>query len=199
MVKKILSLLSVAGVLFLFSCGGSGSKSADKSADSTAKVAALNINEADWVVTDLGKTSEMIPVSVKLPKDVKLEKNGNGGVDIRLNDWYMITVSANISSDLKSAIDGDKSITVNHQSYQDGKLIIDEPCGFVYTRTMKPESNGTKYEPESNFAFYAEKDGAIFTFLSTRPMDNFTVQGSAYTEDIAQKIYKIIKASAKIN
>lgn len=203
MIKKITCVLWVLGALFLTSCGDSNGKTSDKTTESKAsttgdsQIPTMKINEADWVETDLSSISNLTPVTVKLPKDAKMEKNGNGGVDVHLNNWYTITVYNDASSNVKSAIAGTKSITVNDQSYQDGKLLIDEPNGFVYTYTLKTEKNGNTYQPESHFVFYLEKGGAIYSFQSMRPLDNFDVAGSAYTEDIAKQVYNIIKNSAK--
>ncbi len=159
----------------------------------------MTINESDWVAKDLSTVSNLTPVTVKLPKDAKMEKNGNGGVDIHVSDWYDITVSNNASSSVADAMKDDKTITVDHQGHQDGKVVIDEPNGFVYTYTLKTEENGTKYQPESHFVYYVEKDGAIYSFESVRPQSNFFVPGSAYTLDLAKQVYNIIKSSAKAN
>lgn len=203
MFKKIILVFAVAGTLFFISCGESNNKTDGKknetatSSTRDSQAPTMKISEADWAEADLSSISTLIPVTVKLPKDAKMEKNGNGGVDIHISDWYLITVSNIMASDIKSAITDTKSATVNHQGHQDGKIVLEESNGFVYTYTMKTEQNGTKYQPESHFVYFIEKDGAIYSFESSRPLDNYAVAGSAYTEDIAKQIYNIIKSSAK--
>lgn len=125
-----------------------------------------------------------------------MEKNGNGGVDIKLNDWYTIIVWNNASSSVKESIEGDKSISANHSSYKDAKFLVDEDNGFVYTNQMKDEANGNSYKPESHFYFYTEKDGMITSFHDDF---NMTAGAAAYTPELAQKVYNIIKSSAKTN
>jgi len=206
--KSILSGFAIVLVLSLTSCGSSSTKGNANSTDSTktatpaapaAAAPTMTVNEADWVEQDMSTISPLEPVTLKLPKGVKMEKNGNGGVDIHISDFYMITVGTNASSSIKEAMDGDKSLGVNNTtSYQNGKLVLDEPTGFIATYQMKDEANGTKYQPETHFAFYLIKDGAIYTIMDQRPLDNFSVAGSAYSEDIAKKVYAIVKASAKV-
>ncbi len=207
--KSILSGFAIVLVLSLTSCGGSSTKGNASTTDSTkvatpaaapaAAAPTMTVNEADWVEQDMSTISPLEPVTLKLPKGVKMEKNGNGGVDIHISDFYMITVGTNASSSIKEAMDGDKSLGVNNTtSYQNGKLVLDEPNGFIATYQMKDEANGTKYQPETHFAYYLIKDGAIYTIMDQRPLDNFSVAGSAYSEDIAKKVYAIVKASAKV-
>lgn len=50
------------------------------------------VNEVDWVEKDFSQILLMICVMVKVLKDVILEKNGNGGVDIKMGDYYVIFV-----------------------------------------------------------------------------------------------------------
>jgi hypothetical protein len=186
-----------------FTFAGCKSKSGDNAGGGggetspAPKAPTMTVNEADWVVTDLKATSPMINLSMKVPKDAKLEKNGNGGVDVILNDFYMLTVSNLAVSNVAEAIKSDKSLTVESTSYVNPKVLTEEPNGFVYTIQMKPEENGTKYEPEAHFAFYVEKDGAIYSIQDQRK--SFTAPGSAYSDAIATKIYAIVKGSAKPN
>lgn len=201
--KKISYFTVLAGSILFASCGAPSEKKENTTTVEeavTTPTPTLTINEADWVEQNLSPVSSFINISVKLPKDAKLEKNGNGGVDVRLNDFYMLTVSSIAVSSIKDAMDSDKSLTINNaSSYINGKVLLEEPNGFVYSMQMKDEENGIKYEPEAHFAYYVEKDGAIYSILDQRPLDNFSVKGSAYSEDIAKKIYALIKSSAKAN
>jgi len=198
----------IAGAIIFASCSPSAEKkeagatveSAAVTTTPAAPVPTLIISEADWVEKNLSTISPQANISLKLPKDAKMEKNGNGGVDIHINDFYMITVGNIAVSKINEAKDGDKSLTVNNaNSYINGKVLVDEPSGFVYSIQMKDEENGTKYQPETHFAFYLDKEGAIYSIKDERPLDNFSVAGSAYNEDIAKKIYAIVKSSAKAN
>lgn len=196
--------IAVSCAAILASCGSPSENKETpvivESSIAAAPAPTLVINEAEWVEQNLNTISSFINVSLKLPKDAKMEKNGNGGVDIRINEFYMITVGNIAVSSIKEAIDSDKSLTINNtSSYINGKVVLEEANGFEYSMQMKDEENGTKYEPETHFAYYVEKEGAIFSIKDQRPMDNFFVTGAAYNEDIANKMYAIIKSSAKAN
>jgi hypothetical protein len=184
--------------------GADGDKAdkADKVADKATEPAApsIKINEADWVVKDLHQVAPLINVSMKVPKDAKLEKNGNGGVDIKVADAYMLTVGAIAVSSIDEAKQSDKSLTVaNASSYINGKVLTEEPSGFVYTMQMKTEENGHTYQPEAHFAYYLNKDGAIYSILDQRPLDAFSAPGSTYSEALAKQVYGLVKGSAKVN
>ncbi len=174
--------------------GGTAAK-----AEPAVKAPATVINEADWELKDLHSIAPLINVSMKVPKTAKLEKNGNGGVDITISPTYMLTVSSQAVSNIKEAMDSEKSYTVGNSSYINGKVLSEEPNGFVYTYQMKTEENGNTYQPEAHFAYYLEKDGAIYAVTDPRSLDAFSAPGSAWTEDNAKKVYAIVKASAKIN
>ncbi|HPH65512.1 MAG TPA: hypothetical protein PLF40_07200 [Kofleriaceae bacterium] len=174
--------------------GGTAAK-----AEPAVKAPATVINEADWELKDLHSIAPLINVSMKVPKTAKLEKNGNGGVDITISPTYMLTVSSQAVSNIKEAMDSEKSYTVGNSSYINGKVLSEEPNGFVYTYQMKTEENGNTYQPEAHFAYYLEKDGAIYAVTDPRSLDAFSTPGSAWTEDNAKKVYAIVKASAKIN
>jgi hypothetical protein len=204
--KNVINALTIVSMLFMASCGSSdnGGKTdsgdSKSSSSSSANVPTMKIDEGTWVMTDLKPIASLAPVSMKLPKDAKMEKNGNGGVDVHLSDWYDITISNNASSSVAEAMKDDKSLSINKaESYINGKLLVDEPNGFVCTYQMKDEANGTKYQPEAHFFFYLEKDGAIYSIHDGRPLSNYSVAGSAYSEAIAKQIYNLIKGSAKIN
>ena len=186
-------------------CGKKSNDSAGAGADpktvepAAPKAAGITVNEADWVVKNLHDTAPLINVSMKVPKAAKLEKNGNGGVDITIADNYMITVGAIAVSSIDEAKKGDKSLTVESTSKQGGKILSEDPNGFVYTEQMKTEENGHTYEPESHFAFYLNKDGAIYSILDARTMSGFNAPGSTYSEALAKQVYGIVKGSAKVN
>ncbi|MDQ3368527.1 MAG: hypothetical protein M3680_24125 [Myxococcota bacterium] len=172
--------------------GGGGSAS-------SAKVPTMTVTAADWVEQDLKTVSPLVNLTMKVPKDAKLEKNGNGGVDVLVNDFYMLTVSNLAVSNVAEAIQSDKSLTIENSSYMNGKVVSEEPNGFIYTYQMKDEANGTKYQPETHFAYYVEKDGAIYSIQDQKPMKAFSTPGSAYTEATAKSVYEIVKSSAKAN
>ncbi|HXC06448.1 MAG TPA: hypothetical protein VNZ86_16935, partial [Bacteroidia bacterium] len=109
----------------------------------------------------------------------------------------LFTVSTLAVSSLKEAMESDKSLTVNNKSYKNGKIISEDPNGFVYSVQMNDEANGTKYEPEAHFVYYVEKEGAFYSIQDMRPLDNFGLAGSAYPEDIAKQLYALVKTSAK--
>ena len=164
------------------------------------KAPAMVINEADWEIKDLHTVSHLINISMKVPKGAKLEKNGNGGVDITISPTYMLTVSNMAVSNVKEGLDGTKSLTIgNTSSYINGKVISEEANGFVYSMQMKTEENGNTYQPEAHFAYYVEKDGAIYAVTDPRPLDAFMAPGSTWSEEPAKKVYEIVKSSAKVN
>lgn len=199
----------IAVLLLALSVPACGKKAADSTGSGAAdpktvepaapKAAGITVNEADWVVKNLHDTAPLINVTMKVPKDAKLEKNGNGGVDITLNENYMITVGAIAVSNIDEAKKGDKSMTTESTSMQGGKIVSEEPNGFVYTEQMKTEDNGHTYEPESHFAFYLDKDSAVYSILDARTMAGFSAPGSIYTEALAKQVYGIVKGSAKVN
>ena len=190
--------------LSLTACGKKGADgdkpaaTADKATEAAAP--SIKINEADWVVKDLHDTAPLIHVSMKVPKDAKLEKNGNGGVDVKIADTYMLTVSAIAVSSIDEGKQSDKSLTVgNASSYINGKVLSEDPNGFVYTMQMKTEENGHTYQPEAHFAYYLNKDGAIYSILDARPLEAFSTPGSTYSEALAKQVYGLVKGSAKAN
>ena len=193
--KNILCVLAIVGALMLNACGGSKDKkegAAETPAAPVEKVPTMTINEADWEVKDLSPTSSIIPVSLKIPKDAKLEKNGNGGVDVTISDFYVLTVYQIAVTSIKEAMEGDKSLTVNNTtSYKDGKVVIDDPDGFVYTYQMKDEANGIKYKPQSHFYYYFSSGpgGTIFSIHDDKPMSGPSAPDQAYTLEIAKQIY----------
>ncbi|MEZ4453733.1 MAG: hypothetical protein R3B09_30035 [Nannocystaceae bacterium] len=198
--------------LALSACGGSTPAAGDKAAPAkgdggeagkeeapAVEVPKLTINEADWVEKDLKEFSPMINVTVKAPKDASFEKNGNGGVDIKIAPFYMITVGAIAVGSIKEGVEWGEASGPKDSSFKDGKKLIDEENGFVFTYQMNDEANGTKYAPESHFYFFVEKDGAVYSFNDTKPMDAFSTPPQAYTEELARQVYGIVKGSAKVN
>lgn len=180
--------------------GGAASAKSGEPAVAAKAAKTITINEADWVEKNLKEVSPMINITMKVPKDAKLEKNGNGGVDVGINDVYMLTVSQLAVSNVKEAMDGDKSLSIGHSSYINGKVLTEEPTGMVYTMQMKDEENGTKYQPEFHFAHYLDKEGAIYSIQDSKPLSApFDTVGSTYSEALAKQVYGIVKASAKAN
>ena len=169
----------------------------EAAAGKEAKTPIYVVNEADWVETDLSATSSLTPIIVKLPKDAVLEKNGNGGVDVKIAEDYVISVYAQAVSSMEELIKGNKELTVGRTAqYVDIKTVKDEPTGFVFTYTMKPEANGATYNPESHFFYALKTDGGAFFSLSDSA--SMTMGDKVYTEEAAQKVYDIIKSSAKV-
>jgi len=190
--------------LSLTACGKKGADgdkpgaTADKATEAAAP--GIKINEADWVVKNLHDTAPLINISMKVPKDAKLEKNGNGGVDVKVADAYMLTVSAIAVSSIDEGKQSDKSLTIsNASSYINGKVLSEDPNGFVYTMQMKTEENGHTYQPEAHFAYYLNKDGAIYSILDQRPLEAFSAPGGTYSEALAKQVYGLVKGSAKAN
>lgn len=182
-----------------------GAEAGDKAGEAEAEapkveVPTLTINEADWVEKDLKEVSPMINVTIKAPKDATFEKNGNGGVDIKLAPFYMITVGNLAVGSLKEAVEWGDASSIGDSSYKDGKKIIDEENGFVFTYQMNDEDNGHTYAPESHFYFFIEKDGAVYSVNDTKPLDAMmSTPNEAYTEDIAKQVYGLVKGSATAN
>ena len=106
-------------------------------------------------------------------------------------------MSALAVSNVKEGLDWRKGLTIEHSGYQDGKVLSEEPNGIITTQTMKTEQNGHKYEPEVHWAYFVEKDGAIWSITDERSMDGFDTPGSAWSEALAKQVYGIVKGSAK--
>ncbi len=193
-----LTYFALATVLTCISCS-SGSAENNNEAVEAKPFDAYKINEADWVETDLGQVSSLTPVTVKVPKDAVLEKNGNGGVDIKMGDYYVITVGQPAVSSKEEAIENAKSLSVNSKTYyEDGKIIMEEPNGYVCSFKPKDEAN-FKYEPEAHFFYVIETEGgAHFTFEDNQAFGT-SIPGSGYPVENAQKVYEIIKGSARVN
>lgn len=204
--------LALAALIAIPACkkkeeGAAGAtKAAEGGKAGTAAMAAkpgktITINEADWVEKNLKDVSPMINITMKVPKDAKLEKNGNGGVDVTIDPLYQLTVSQLSDSKISEAMASDKSLTIgNAGSYINGKAVTEEPTGMVYTMQLKDEANGTKYQPEFHFAHYLEEDGAVYSVMDAKPMTSpLDTPGSTYSEALAKQVYGIVKASAKIN
>ena len=170
-----------------------------KDAPPAVEVPKLTINEADWVAKNLKDVSPMINVTIKAPKDATFEKNGNGGVDIKIAPFYMLTVGNLAVSNLKEALEWGDSSSIKNSSFQNGKKLVEDPNGFVFTYQMKDEENGTKYAPESHFYYFVEKDGAVYSVNDTKPMDAFSTPPEAYTEALARQVHGLVKASATAN
>lgn len=205
MTKLSALFASLALAFTVAACGGKKDEAPAASAKATAggneaaaaKIPSLTINEADWVEKDLSTVSPMIGITMKVPKDAKLEKNGNGGVDIKVSDFYMLTVSALAVSNVAEGVQWRKDLTIAHSGYQDGKVIREEPNGVITSAQMKTEENGHTYQPEVHFAYFVEKDGAIWAITDERPLDAFSTPGSAWSEALAKQVYEIVKGSAK--
>lgn len=204
--------ISIFTLALATACGGAsapatGDKAAAKGAPAAdakdaapaVEVPTLKINEADWVAKNLKDVSPMINVTIKAPKDATFEKNGNGGVDIKLAGFYMLTVGNLAVSNIKEAIEWGNSSSIGDSSFKDGKKLLEEPNGFIFTYQMKDEANGTKYAPESHFYYFIEKDGAVYSVNDTKPMDAFSTPPQAYTEALARQVYGLVKASATAN
>lgn len=192
-----MKLIYLAFAALTFASCSSGT--AENNNEAGAKFEAYKINEADWVEKNLGEISSLTPITVKVPKDAVLEKNGNGGVDIKMGSYYVVTVSQPAVSSMQEAIDNAKSLTVNNQTYyEDGKIIVEEPNGYVCSYKPKDEAS-FKYEPEAHFFYVIETEGgAHFTFGDNEAFGTST-PGSGYPVDNAKKVYEIIKSSARVN
>ena len=207
------TVISIFSLALATSCGGAsapaaGGKTAPKGAPvadakdappAVVDVPKLTINEADWVAKNLKDVSPMINVTIKAPKDATFEKNGNGGVDIKLAPFYMLTVGNLAVSNLKEALEWGDSSSIKNSSFQGGKKLVEDPNGFVFTYQMKDEANGTKYAPEAHFYHFIEKDGAVYSVNDTKPMDAFSTPPEAYTEALARQVHGLVKASATAN
>ena len=202
--------ISIFTLALATSCGGAsapatGDKKGAPVADAkdaplaVVDVPKLTINEADWVAKNLKDVSPMINVTIKAPKDATFEKNGNGGVDIKLAPFYMLTVGNLAVSNLKEALEWGDSSSIKDSSFQGGKKLVEDPNGFIFTYQMKDEANGTKYAPESHFYHFIEKDGAVYSVNDTKPMDAFSTPPQAYTEALARQVHGLVKASATAN
>lgn len=191
-----LTYLALA-ILTCVSCS-SGTAENNNETVKTEQFNAYKINEADWEEKYLGDISSLTPITLKVPKDAVLEKNGNGGVDIKMGDYYVVTVTQPAVSSTQEAINDAKSLSVNDKTYyEDGKIIEEEPNGFVCSYKPKDEAN-FKYEPEAHFFYVIETEGgAYFTFKDNEAFGT-SIPGSGYPAENAKKVYEIIKNSARV-
>ncbi|MGP8217203.1 MAG: hypothetical protein ACLQQ4_16655 [Bacteroidia bacterium] len=206
--KSILLGLTIITVLSLSSCGGSSVKenalSADTAKTNTAPPAAqAAVNDDGWVLTDLSKITDQIPVSMKVPKGAKMEKNDAGGVTVHVNDFYVININSVASTAINEAIAMDKGSVVNdHMVYMNNKIITEEPNGMIYSFQEKPDpGSNTVYEPQAHFFYYLQKSNGstIYSIFDGLENGHATVKGSMFSQDLANKTYAIVKASAKMN
>jgi hypothetical protein len=205
--RSIFSLFSILSLASLISCGGHSTKENASSGNSTTSEAApasqASADDSGWELTDLSKISDKIPLSVKVPKGAKVEKNDAGEVIIHVNDFYVINVRNASSGTIKSAMDMDKGLVVNDQmEYMNNKIITEEPNGLIYSFQQKPDPSGNAvYEPQTHFFYYLQNasGGAIYSISDGLENGHETVKGSMFSEELANKNYAIIKSSAKIN
>lgn len=200
MSMRLLVLLLPLWAGLLASCGRSDKPAAVASATAaTPAPAARPADVSTWQPADLSKTSALIPVLVNVPAGAKLEKNGNGGVDILLTDKAMLTVSALAVSSLKEARSSDEHYLLKNEMYPEAKKVVSDPNGFVYTRRMKTEANGTAYEPESHFVYYLETPGgSVYSISGDRSMAAMSGPGCDYPEAQAKAQYQAVKQSARV-
>jgi hypothetical protein len=181
-----------------------GSASTAASGSAVAKPAeaagpALVIDPSAWVEKDLATVVPTVRVTMRIPKNAELLANSDGGVEVRVTDFYHLTISPVAAKTVADAISGDKRFTVDRADYQSTKLLAEEPSGYVYWVHAKDDAMGRKFEPEVHFAHYVEKGGAVYSIIDLRPMDSYATPGSVYSEQVARQVYEIVKASAKVN
>ncbi|MGP8217202.1 MAG: hypothetical protein ACLQQ4_16650 [Bacteroidia bacterium] len=213
--KTVLYFFTIVTILLLNSCKGPSVKesksdtgstktSAPVPAASTASPAgtapALTINEADWELKDLSKIAKYINISMKVPKSAKVEQQTEVGIVIRLSPYYTINIASRAESSIKDAMEFDKA-PIKDTANKNRKVLKEESNGMIFTFQIPDESNGTKYEPEVHFTYYVGQPGNLYAIsddFSSADTTN-TVNGSYYSEDVANKVYAIIKSSAKVN
>lgn len=204
--KNTIFLLFALGALTLSSCGGAKSPetaAADPAAATTATTApattaaAITVNEAEWQLKDLKPVSSIIPISMKLPKSARLEKNGNAGVDATIGDSYTLVVYQTAISAIKEGIDGDKQMYVKNSDMQTTKIELDEPNGFIYTVTYKG-TDGKTFPGGTHFVYYyAAKSSGGETFFSVHDEKAMsgTAADDAFTVELAKQVYALVKGS----
>jgi hypothetical protein len=196
--KKTAMFFLVATVFI--SCGKNKDKTVIKS--ETTTISGFSFKESEMKTVDLSTISDYVNVIMKIPKSAKVIKNGNGNIDILLNKNYIITVDSSVFiSDfgLKELVENKKSLFLKENfSTVKGIITREEPNGFVYITQIKTEENGTKYEPEHHFSYSFANEKEMYTVYDIRPLDNFSMPGSTYTEANANALYNWVKASVKI-
>ena len=186
------------------SCGNSGTeeKSGDKTATAKTEVPKLVINEAEWVDTDLSKVAPFAKVTMKLPKGVDIQLSGGGGLDINLSPWYQLHVSVNsmaikaCKEQMQEALKDENYKGLMNEEHKTLKYLVEEPNGAIYQYTSDTSGPTTLmyyYVPQGE---YAEN----LQFEVRKPMDKaHHVPGEAYTEELARKVYQIVKTTVKPN
>ena len=158
--------------------------------------------ESDMKIVDLSTVSDYVNVIMKIPTNAKVIKNGNGNIDILLNKNYIITVDSSVfleSYGLKESVANRKSLYLDESfCCKKGIITRQEPNGFVYFGQTKDAENITKNEPEYHFSYSFTNGKEMYTIHDSRPLDNFDMPGSTYTEANANTLYDWVKSSAKI-
>jgi len=213
----------MAGALILNSCGGpkekkdAGTTQVDTTAASKPVAdapATITVNEADWEVKDLSTIAPDLHLSLKLPKDATIEKGDESSVDIKISDSYRIFASYDTKprittgadskiKTIKQAMALDKEIMIgadDPELYVSSKVVATYPDGFIYTQQEKDKAGEPKHQPESHFYYYllAKGPNPVIYIRDTKPFSS-KLPDSAYTIELAKKVYAIIKASAKTN
>lgn len=168
--------------------------------NTTASATPEIIDVSGWEPRDISTVSDQFPLIINLPKEAKVEKNLNGGIDIRLSKAYIITINKDENTLIPNVISGDKS---EISGYKDVKYVAEGPNGFICSYQKYDEDNGMKNELEYHFGFYIsytnkEDMNIVYSFRDIRGMDNSSIPGSAYSEVNAKKLFDIFKASVKV-
>ena len=215
--KKIICASAFLASLFLISCGGNDSKSANPEKDAaTVTAASTAVNEADWELKDISliDTSLHYPsFSVKLPKDAKIWKDtlmlDNIHVTFKNNYQLLISYSPIFLNDkwtLANMIAERRKtdIELSNPADENMKILLEDANGYMYSEQLKDADNGGKLignGPAGHFTcFISDKKTGYFEIRDDRPAVTFVndEEPVVYSEANTKKIREIIAASATV-
>jgi hypothetical protein len=198
---KKTALFFLVATVFI-GCDKNKGKTSIKSSTTTNPT--FSFKESEMKTVDLSTISDYVNVIMKLPKNAKVIKNGNGMIDILLDKNYIVTVSQCLimsNFKLKELIVNQKKLFLDESSISlKGIITREEPNGFIYTSQIKTEENGRKYEPEHHFSYSFTNNKEMYTVYDNVPIELIGQSGNGliYTKNNANALYDWVKASVKI-
>jgi hypothetical protein len=170
----------------------------------SAKSLDFSFKEYDLKTVDLSTVSYYVHIIMKVPKNAKVIKNGNGMIDILLNKNYVVTVnqvSFYENYGVKESIKSQKEFFIDEStiSYK-GNIIKEDSNGFIYTSQLKTAENGHRYDIEHHFSYSFTNGQTMYEVYDSEPLEKMTTDGNGriYTKENANALYNWVKSSMKI-
>ena len=154
----------------------------------------LVINESDWVETDLSTTSADIPITMKLPKNVKLTKDAIG-IKAAINNEYIIDIQRSGASATGDLLAYNKKMEMSEEFYTDAKILQEGDIGFVYKHTTK---GGRRQYANSMSHFLIGVRVSEYVCIKVKDALPKGDTKFVYTDELAKQVYGIISPSITI-